>query len=169
MNVFDLAMQMELDSKDHYEKMRDMTPVTGLKKIFAVLADSEITHYHVFKSIKAEKSLELAAFPDLSTDLEQTKNTFTALQINDELLGKMKTTQDGLLHAMNVEKDTISLYEDIVKTHQQHVCNSEVVPVLMKIVEEEKKHFDLLQNIHQIIDKFENFKVIHKFGKHAEI
>ena len=169
MNVFDLAMQMELDGKDHYEKLSAAAPSTDLKRIFSMLAASEMKHYHAFKSIKMEEPMEMAGFSDLCADLVQMNGFFLGLKIDDELLGNLKTTQDALRHAMIVEQDSIRLYEDIVKTQQHHICNSEAVPVLLKIVEEEKKHYDLVENIHQIIDKYQHFQVIHKFGTHRDI
>ena len=169
MNVFDLVMQMELDSKEHYEKLGEAAPVAGLKKVFSMLAASELKHYHAVKSIKINKPVEMADIPDHTTDLEHSKTSLSSLQVDDELLARIKTTLDALRHAMKVEEDSIRLYEDIIKTQQHHISNIEVVPILLKIIAEEKKHFDVVQNIHEIIEKFENGKVLHKFGKHREI
>ena len=52
MNVFDFAMQMEIDGKAHYEKLAAGTSIAGLQNIFLMLAADEQKHYEVVQAMK---------------------------------------------------------------------------------------------------------------------
>lgn len=54
MNVYDYAMQMEVDGENYYRKLADSSRSTGLKKIFFLLAIEEIKHYKVLEQLKRQ-------------------------------------------------------------------------------------------------------------------
>ncbi len=161
MNVFDFAMQTELDSKAYYEKLKAEIPIDGLKKIFAILAAEELTHYNVIKAVKAGVTTELAD----SDILENVKNIFQDLQVDQSLLDELRTKLDGYHHAMKIEAESIRFYEDIARKER----NPTVIQLLEQIVAEEKKHYTIVGNIHELIAGYESFRIWHKFGKPMEI
>lgn len=161
MNVFDFAMQMELDNKAHYEKLKAETPVDGLKKMFSIMAAEELMHYNVIKAVKTGVTTELAD----SDILENVKNIFQDLQVDQSLLNELRTKLDGYHHAMKIEAESIRFYEDIA----QKEGNPPVIHLLLQIVAEEKKHYTIVGNIHELIAGYESFRIWHKFGKPMEI
>ena len=75
MNVFDFAMQMELDGKSHYEKLAAATSVMGLHNIFIILASDEQKHYDTIEAMKAGGRGAMAS----SIVLDEAKNVFRGL------------------------------------------------------------------------------------------
>lgn len=159
MNVLDFAMQMELDGKAHYEGLERDTPVAGLKKIFSILAADEQKHYDVVAAMKTGVTPEMAD----STALEDAKHIFQTLKIEESLLDELKTKLDVYRYAMKIEADSIQLYEDVAR-REKTGGNPAVVPLLVKIIEEEKKHYNIVENIHDLIAEYENFLVWHEFS-----
>lgn len=164
MNVLDFAMQMELDGKAHYEHLEQETPVAGLKKIFSILAADEQKHYDVADAMKSGVTPEMAD----STALADAKNIFQTLKIEESLLDELKTKLDGYRYAMKIEADSIQLYEDIARK-ESAASNQAVVPLLLKIIEEEKKHYNIVENIHDLIAEYENFLVWYEFSAIREL
>ena len=159
MNVLDFAMQMELDGKAHYESLEQDTPVPGLRKIFSILAADEQKHYDVVDAMKSGVTPEMAD----STALEEAKNIFQTLEIEESVLDELKTKLDGYRYAMKIEADSIRLYEDIAEKERTG-GNPSSIQLLLKIIEEEKKHYNLVENIHDLIAEYEDFLVWHEFG-----
>ena len=151
MDVVDFAMQMELDGKALYEKLEEMTPVPGLKKIFSILAADEEDHYEVMKGMKSGMIIELAG----STALETAKNIFQAMRIEESILAELKTKLDAYRYVIKIEADSIELYEDMLKNKDMN-WSPAAVAVLLKIIEEEKKHYNIMENLHDLIAEYDH-------------
>ena len=52
MNVFEFAMQMELDGKAYYEKHAETVKHPKLKEILLEMASDEQKHYVIFKAMR---------------------------------------------------------------------------------------------------------------------
>jgi len=143
MNLFDFAMQMELEGKEYYEKLKAETPIVGIQKIFSILAADEQKHYEVLYDMKLEVEMEMTD----STALEQAKDIFKFLQINEAQLGKLRSKKDAYQHAVLMEADSIKLYEDIARQETEN-GNLDIVPLVVKIIREEQEHYNIMQNIH---------------------
>jgi rubrerythrin len=140
MNIFDFAMKMELDGKAYYEKLAADSGDVGLRSIFTSLAADEQKHYDIILSIKTGSKPEMAD----SKVLEKAKNVFEALRADSNIIGSLKKSLDGYNHARKLEADSIKLYEDMAKNEG----NPETVQLLLRIADEEKKHFNILDNLY---------------------
>lgn len=163
MNIFDFAMKMELDGKAHYEKLEMETPVSGLKIIFSILAADEQKHYDVVESMKAGVPMEMVD----STALEVAKNIFQSMQIDEQHIQKLKTKLDAYRYAMMLEEESVMLYEDLARKENRK-NNTVGVQLLLRIIEEEKKHYNIVENIHYLIAKYDNFVTWHEFERFRE-
>ena len=143
MNIYDFAMKMELDGKAYYEKLSAETLQIGLRAIFAGLAADEQKHYETIQALAAGR---IAVMAD-SRLLEETKNLFESLTKDKELVGSLKNDLDGYRHARKVEADSIRFYEDMA----QKADNPEAVQLLLTIVNEEKKHYNIMDNLCEFI------------------
>ncbi len=148
MDVIDFAMRMELDGKAHYKKLEEMTPVPRLKKLFAILAVEEENHYEAIKGMKSGIMMELTG----STALETAQNLFQTIRIEETLLAELRTKLDAYRYAIKIESDSIELYEGMLKQEETKWGPAEVA-LLLKIIEEEKKHYTIMENIHDLIAK----------------
>jgi rubrerythrin len=160
MNVFDFAMEMELDGKAHYEKLAAGAPIVGLKNIFIMLAADEQKHYETIQSMKAGSYGSMAG----STALEEAKNVFQGLKNDMTLLGGLHKDLDGYRYAMHVEADSVKLYEDMAKKENSAEC----VQLLLKIANEEKKHYNIMENFYDFMLAPQNFLAWGEFSNLKE-
>jgi rubrerythrin len=160
MNVFDFAMQMEKDGKTHYEKLAAGTTIEGLKNIFSMLATDEQKHFETIQAMKTGGNDSMAA----SVALHEAKNVFQGLMNSRALLGGLKKDLDGYLYAMKVEADSVKLYEDMAKKENR----PEIVQLLLKIANEEKKHYNIMENLYDFVLAPQNFLAWGEFSNLKE-
>ena len=160
MDLVDFAMQMELDGKAHYEKLEQMTPVPGLKKIFSILAADEDNHFDVMKGMREGVVLEMAG----SIALETAKNVFQTVRLDETLVASMKTNLDAYRYAIKLEMDSIDNYEEMLKKDATKWRPAEVA-LLLKIIEEEQKHYNIMENIHDLIAEHDHYLTWRDFDK----
>ena len=160
MNMFDFAMKMELDGKAYYEKLAAETTDGGLKSVFTDLAADEQKHYEIIQAIKSGTRPKMAD----STVLEKAKNIFEVLMGDMNIVGSLKKTLDGYNHARKLEADSVKLYEDMAKKED----NPETVQLLLKIANEEKKHFNILDNLYDYILAPQNYLAWAEFSNLKE-
>jgi len=152
---------MELDGKAYYEKLAAETAASGLKNIFTGLAADEQKHYEIIMSMKTGINLKM----DDSTVLEKAKNIFAELTADKNIAGTLKSSLDGYRHARKIEADSVRLYEDMAKQED----NPEAVQLLLKIANEEKKHFNILDNLYDYVLAPQNFLAWGEFGNLKEL
>jgi len=160
MNIFDFALKMELDGKAYYEKLSAETADIGLKSIFADLATDEQKHYDIILAIKTGSNPKM----DDSTVLEKAKNVFEGLLADRNIIGSLKKSLDGYDHARKLEADSVKLYEDMAKKEE----NPETVQLLLRIANEEKKHFNILDNLYDYTLAPQNFLAWGEFSNLKE-
>ncbi len=141
MNVFDVAMKMEIDGKAYYENLASQTDLPGLQTIFRRMAEDEQKHFEVFQAMKAGKNL-----PDLGegTNLTTTKNIFENLLRPEAVLKNVKDTLAAYKHAMDVEAESQQFYEKAAGEE----TDPQLKEALLKIAAEEKQHFDIMENVY---------------------
>lgn len=140
MNAFEFALQMELDGKEYYDKLAAETPVAGLRTIFTRLADDERKHYDTILALQAGAGGTMAD----STVLDEAKNLFRQLMDDKGMAASMAKSLDGYRHAMENEANSVQLYENMAKKEE----NPDTVKILLRIVEEEKKHYNIMENLY---------------------
>ena len=145
MNVFDVAMKMEMDGKAYYEKLADQTDLAGLQTIFRRMAEDEQNHFEVFQAMKDGKNL-----PDLrvGSSLAATRNIFENLPQPETALKNVKDTLAAYQHAMDVEAKSQLFYEKAASEE----TDPQLKEVLLKIAAEEKQHFDIMEKVFHFIN-----------------
>ena len=161
MNILDFAMKMELDGKAYYEKLAAETTVAGLKSMFTGLAADEQKHYETILAIKTGTNLKMAD----STVLEKAKNLFKELSADTNIVASLNKSLDGYRHARKIEADSVKLYEDMAKKEG----NPETVQLLLRIAHEEKKHFNILDNLYDFVLAPQNFLAWGEFSNLKEL
>ncbi len=139
MNVYEYAMKVEKEGEAYYREMAAAASNAGLKKIFTMLADEEVKHYNVFKSMMKKEKMNLEKL-DLITD---TKTIFqTLLEEKDNV---------------TFDVDQIQFYKDAIKreehSHDFYTQNAEKLEdgnekaIFLHIASEEVKHKQVLEEI----------------------
>jgi rubrerythrin len=161
MDIFEYALKMELDGKAYYEKLANETGDTGLKAIFTTLAADEQKHY---ETIQAIKTGTVWIMKD-SAVLDSAKNLFEILKTDKAVAGSMKKSLDGYEHARKVEADSVRFYEDAAKKE----TNDSAKQLLLRIAEEEKQHYNILDNLYDFTLAPQNFLAWGEFSNIKEL
>lgn len=167
MNVFEFAMKMEEDGKEYYENLANQTPLPGLKTIFSELAQDEQKHYEIFQQLKKGDSVsEMQG----STALEGAKNVFESLPKSGIALKGMESGTAAYDHAMQMEAESFKFYERAAREEK----DQETKALLMRIADEERKHYNILENIFNFVNapnqtldwaEFSNLGEFRQFGR----
>ena len=167
MNVFEFAMKMEQDGKAFYENLATQTQLPGLQTIFHNLAVDEQKHYEIFSKMKEGEAV--ADMPD-STALDTAKNVFETLPKGDIVLRGIEDSAAAYDHAMELEAESFKFYERAAREEK----NPRAKELLVKIAVEERKHYNILENIHNFINapnqtlewaEFSNLGEFKQFGR----
>lgn len=139
MNVYEYAMKVEKDGEAYYKELASKAPNAGLKKVFTILAEAEVRHYNVFKSMRDNDGQDIKSL-DISTD---TKTIFETLKSEKE--------------SVDFGKDEIKFYEDAIKREEDsyqfyvdkanELSDEDQKEVFLNIAQEEIKHKAILEDI----------------------
>jgi rubrerythrin len=145
-----IAIQMEKDGYSFYKKAALQTSSETGKSFFDSLAQDEQVHLDVFQKIFEDKvsksewdnlvnsSKKYTNLPIFPKDLESTEGANPDL---DEL--------DALRIGMDSEKEAIEYYNKIKEESQ----NKDIQDIIDQIIEQEKKHYLLLEQEFDHLDK----------------
>ncbi len=142
MDVFEYALQMEKDGENFYRDLVRQTDNKGIKTILTMLADEEVKHYKAIEQARAEES-EMAD----TTILTDAKNVFIQIKESegkfDFEIGQIELYRK----AQNIEEASRDFYlgkaDEVEKEYQKEI--------FLKLAEEEKKHYFLLDNIIEFV------------------
>jgi rubrerythrin len=149
MDIYEYAMQMEKDGEFYYRELADKVANPGLKKIFAMLADAEVIHYNTFLKMKKNEKAEMADTAILS----EVKNIFIKMRENNEITGINTSHIELYKKAQEIEQRSRDFYEE--KASEVKVPSQK--EIFLKIAEEEKKHFFILENILVFVSRAQNW------------
>ncbi|MDO3376565.1 ferritin-like domain-containing protein [Geoalkalibacter halelectricus] len=160
-------MKMETDAEAYYKKLAEETNVEGIRNIFLDLAADEKKHYQIFEAMKART--DLSAMED-SKALESAKNAFEKLLGQRPAAGEIKGDLDAYQHAMKMEAEGARVYEEALARE----TNPEVQNLLKRVIAEEQKHFNIIQNVYDFVNapneflawrEFSNVEEFRNFGR----
>lgn len=158
MNVFDFAMEMEMDGKAHYERLAAEATTTEFKNLFSMLADAEQAHYDALKAMKNGVD---AAKAD-SKVLEKAKNIFDKLLTVKEA---RNSPPDGYLQAVKAEEESIRLYEEAAEKENNEYTRK----LLLFLAGEEKEHLSIVKYIYEFAEAPRTFLAWGEFSNLKEL
>ncbi len=148
MDIFEYAMQMEKDGEDYYRQLAQQTENKGLKTILSMLADEEVKHYNVIEKMKTEKPQMVE-----TTILSNANNVFAQLKESDEKFDSDIEQKELYIKAQDIEKESQDFY-----TEKANEVKEEYQKVLfLRLAEEEKRHYFLLENIVDFVSRPETW------------
>jgi rubrerythrin len=148
MNIFEYAMQMEKNGEEFYRQLAQQTANKGLKTILVMLADEEVKHYNTIEKMKTAK-------PHMAetTILTDAKNVFVQIQESDEDLDFDIGQIELYKKAQDIEEKSRGFYlqkaNEVDEEYQKEL--------FLKLAEEEKKHYFLLENIIEFVSRPETW------------
>lgn len=142
MNIYEFAMEMELDGKKYYEDLSKKTDKKGLRTIFDMLAEDELRHYDIIKNFNENKEIKIE-----SNTLKNANNIFTQMLQGTEDFSVNALELEVYKHAVNLEEESIEFYEK----HREKAKSEVERSAFHKLILEEKKHKLILENILEFV------------------
>jgi rubrerythrin len=154
MNIFDFAMQMEIDGKLFYEKKAQETKHADLKKILLMLAEEEQKHYNFFKQMKEGKTELAERTVDTGTEtLDRVKNIFVDMSNGPEGLSFGKDELTTWNEAMQIEEKAVAFYSEKASAE----ADENQKRLLTMIANEERNHVHMIDGVLSYLKFPENF------------
>ncbi len=145
MNIYDFAMKMELDGQIFYENLAKNTTHEGVRRIFLELAADEQKHYELFSRMKEKNS---AGPMPQSAALDLAKNLFCQMVADSPAKQLPKSDLEAYQQALKAERDSATLYLEAASKEP----DPEIRQILVKIADEEQKHFNIIENIYLFVN-----------------
>ena len=142
-DIFEYAMQMEKDGENFYRDLAVKSSSQGVTRILTMLADDEVKHYNIIKAIAEEAGPEMTE----TTILADAKNVFAHME---ETAFSFEEMQIDLYHqAQEIEQRSQAFYEE----KAEQVADPAAQKILLKIADEEQRHYFLLDNIIEFMNR----------------
>jgi rubrerythrin len=143
MSIYEFAIQMEKDGEAFYRELATKSENVGIVRILTMLADDEAKHCDVLQQMATQASPEM---PETSV-LTDAKNVFAQMQVSDLDVNGLQV--DLYLKAQDIERQSLAFYEE----KAEQVTDPSAKALLLKIAEEERRHYRLLDNIVEFVDR----------------
>jgi rubrerythrin len=158
MEIYDVAIKMEVEGAAFYRDLAKRTSSEGLKAIFTMLAEDEDRHKETFEAMKANKEITVVA-DDAATRATKIFKQFSKEDFLNE--GDQLAVYE---EALEIELKSIELYtQQLDKTN-----DSKEIEALEKIIEEERRHYDLIDDIIVMVERPERWVEQAEFGVRDE-
>ncbi len=142
MDALELAMKMEQDGESFYRELAEKATNPGFREIFTQLANDEVKHYQLFKSMhQAQESFKATSILKYAGDI------FKQMIAKDELKNLDTTQLELYQKAMELEKKSQVFY----LAHAGEGVDKNQRELFQKIAAEEEKHYFLLHNIYELV------------------
>jgi rubrerythrin len=148
MNIYDFAINFEIESRKLYEKFAEESGNENLRGVFQGLAEEEKRHENILRQLKEDKKIDEVdsdilstakkAFGLISKDLTDTK---------DNVLPQQQV--DVYKKAKEIEVDSYKFYTDKAEEAEK----PEVEKVFNRLAKEEKKHERIIDNIIEMVNR----------------
>jgi rubrerythrin len=153
MNIFDFALKMEADAEQYYLQLTAKAAHPELKVVLQGLAEDEQRHYKIVQRLQQQEREYIEPDPIISA----TRNVFSLagnepfIPKNQESIAKWKDEQrDVYQAALHKEEASVHLYKKLRDTVESPAEKD----ILEKLVQEEERHAEVLGNIMQMLNNF---------------
>lgn len=145
MDIFDFAMEKEKLSENYYRGLSGKTENKGLKNIFGMLAGEEANHYDVVSKMKEKTPVEVSQ----TSVLSDAKAVFSKMRESTENFNFDISQIELYKKARDIESESRDFY--LEKAEQ--VTEEHPKGLFLRLAEEEKKHYFLLENIIEFVSR----------------
>ena len=148
MNIFDFAIDFEIENRKLYEEFAEKTGNKDLKGVFLELAEEEKKHENIVRQLKENKkadNVEAGILPKAKNVLEKIAN-----DLPEGSEGVFVDEQvDVYKKAIDIETKSYEFYEEKAEESD----SEEVKKAFKRLAEEEKKHERIIGNIIELVNR----------------
>lgn len=152
MNIFEFALQMELDGEQYYRELASMTEYADLQRVLNELAQDERRHYEIIQAAQRE----VYETPEDNPYLNEVHNIFinwhegAGSLTPEERIAKLREEQlDVYRAALDKEKASVTLYQNL----QAQAANEQERMICEKLKQEEEKHVVIIEDIIELMNR----------------
>lgn len=162
MNIFEYAMQMEEDLEQHYRDMAEDCGNKGMKKIFTMLADEEAKHYKAVKRMKEQEDVD----PEMTETkiLDRVNTVIGEIRDEKDVAGCGENQVDVYVKAREIEGKSRDFYNE----KAAEVDKEKQKDLFRKLAKEENKHFNIMENMIELVRRPERWLEDAEFFKIEE-
>jgi rubrerythrin len=148
MNIFEYAMKMEEEGEEYYRQLAQQTANEGLQTILTMLADEEVKHYNTLERMQTTE-------PHMAetTILTDARNIFVRIKESGESFDFDIKQTELYRKAQDIEKESCDFY----MTKANEVTKEYQKGLFLKLADEERKHYFLLDNIIEFVTRPEKW------------
>ena len=160
MNIFDCAIKMEEEARVHYLRLAEAAGTPEMEYLFTVLAQAEREHHDALVELKA------GAVPPKSRfkALQEVTCLFQPLLARRELMAELRKAPDAYRTVIGQEQKGIGFYLELAAKAK----DNEARELLLRIVDEERRHLSIVKNIYSFVESPRNFLVSGEFSNLEE-
>lgn len=140
MNIYEYAMQLELDGERYYRDLAEKMDEAGLKNIFVMLAEEEVKHFIIFEKMNKQQSFAAQHPTNL---IKNTISSFHKMREENPNFYFSQQYIDSFKSALRTEQNSYQFYLEKGNMLEE----GEQKEAFLRIAEEEKDHMILLQNL----------------------
>ncbi|MEW6015505.1 MAG: ferritin family protein [Candidatus Zixiibacteriota bacterium] len=149
MDIFEFAMKMEQDGQAFYEKMAGQSANAALKNILQDLAHDEVKHYNIFKRFRDGDFSAASEMQSSSKVFQRAKNVFESIAAKKDFKEFPTDVVAAWKKAQEIEKKS----EDFYREKAASAENEKARKTIMLIADEEHKHWALIENVLQFLER----------------
>jgi rubrerythrin len=153
MDVFEFAMNMEKDGENYYRELAGSANHKGMVNILNMLAEDEVKHYNILEEMKAGATELGTRRAGDSEVLKTAKNIFQQMKEEGGSFDFNISEIELYKKAQELEKGS----EDFYVEKAGETASDVEKQILLKIADEEKRHYFLLENLIQFLSKPNNW------------
>lgn len=157
MNVFEKALRKELEVKAYYEKIAAETRLPAVADIFTLLAADEKKHYDALRTM--EGGADPTPVPE-SVALERARGVLESVVGDTHVAAKLTNVLESYRHALEVEAESVTFYQELIENE----TDARAKRVLLFILKEEKKHYNIVENLYDFALKPQYFLAWEEFS-----
>jgi rubrerythrin len=144
MDIYEFAMQMERDGEKLYRELASQSREQGIARILSMLADDEAKHYSIVNQMRQAAQPQQMARTEVLTNA---KNVFAEMQ------GKSFDLKGTAVELYRQAQDIELRSEEFYRGKAQEVSRPAHKELFLKIAEEEKRHYTLLDYIIEFLSR----------------
>jgi len=160
MNSIEFAINMEIDGEKYYREQAKNNQDNSLNAVFLLLAEDENGHAKLLKSEQKKMTYDLA---DNAT-LADTNNVFKNRGEFKNKFEKIPDQLDVYRMALQMEKDSIELYEKLLK----EATDEQTKKLFGYLVKQEENHYVIFANLITLVERPEEWVEDAEFGIREE-
>lgn len=163
MDIFEFALNMELDGEKYYREIAKKVQYADLKTVLEGLAEDEQRHYEIIELAQKQNFTFIEADPALTKMQNIFAENKDFFPVDKESIAKLRDEQfDVYRAALAKEKEGIALYT----TLKNKAAGQEEKMICEKLISEEEKHVAVLDHIIDMLNHAKDWVEAAEFNHH---